>query len=72
MTTRLATIPLILFALQSAAAAQKPAADRAANPGSLRQIIPVTTRIVEPEQSRAHSYLRAAIGSTREARRAGT
>jgi len=39
MTTRLATIPVILFALLAAAAAQTPTADRAANPGSLRQIM---------------------------------
>src|SRR5262245_37634704 len=40
MTTRLATIIVLLLALQTATASQGPSADRAANPGSLRQIIP--------------------------------
>jgi cyclase len=40
MTTRLATATVLLLALQTAAASQAPSADRAATPGSLRQIIP--------------------------------
>jgi cyclase len=40
MTTRLATIIVLLLALQTATGSQAPSADRAANPGSLRQIIP--------------------------------
>ena len=40
MTTKLATITVLLLALQTATASQAPSADRAANPGSLRQIIP--------------------------------
>jgi len=40
MTTRLATITVLALALQTAAASQAPSADRAARPGSLRQIIP--------------------------------
>ena len=40
MTTRLATITVLLLALQTATASQAPSTDRPANPGSLRQIIP--------------------------------
>jgi glyoxylase-like metal-dependent hydrolase (beta-lactamase superfamily II) len=40
MTSKLAVVVLILLALQSAVRSQAPSADRAANPGSLRQIIP--------------------------------
>ncbi len=40
MTTRLATIIVLLLALQTATASQAPSADRAASSGSLRQIIP--------------------------------
>ena len=40
MTNRLATIIVLLVALQTATGSQAPPADRAANPGSLRQIIP--------------------------------
>jgi cyclase len=40
MTTKLATITVLFLALQTATASQAPSADRAANPGSLRQIIP--------------------------------
>jgi cyclase len=40
MTTKLAIVVLILLALQSAVAFQAPSADRAANPGTLRQIVP--------------------------------
>jgi cyclase len=40
MMTRLATIAVLLLALQTATASQAPSGDRAANPGSLRQIIP--------------------------------
>ena len=40
MTTKLATIPVIVVALHAAVAAQTPATDSAARIGSLRQIIP--------------------------------
>jgi hypothetical protein len=40
MTTKLAIVVLILLALQSAVAFQAPSADRAANQGTLRQIVP--------------------------------
>jgi len=40
MMTTLATITVLLLALQTATASQAPSADRAANVGSLRQIIP--------------------------------
>jgi cyclase len=40
MTTRLATIIVLLLALQTATASQAPSTDRAASAGSLRQIIP--------------------------------
>jgi cyclase len=40
MTTKLATITVLLFALQTATASQTPSPDRTANQGSLRQIIP--------------------------------
>lgn len=40
MTTRLAALPVLLLALQTATASQAPSADRAANLGSLRQIMP--------------------------------
>ena len=40
MTTRLATITVLVLALQTATASQTPSADRAAGAGSLKQIIP--------------------------------
>jgi cyclase len=40
MTSRLAIVVLTVLALQSAIASQTPSADRAANPGHLRQIVP--------------------------------
>ncbi len=40
MTTTLATITVLLLALQAATASQAPSAEQAANPGRLRQIIP--------------------------------
>ena len=40
MTIKLATIAVLLLALHSATASQTPSPDRAANQGSLRQIIP--------------------------------
>jgi cyclase len=40
MTTKLATLAVLLLALQTATASQAPSLDRAANPGTLRQIIP--------------------------------
>lgn len=40
MTTKCATVAVLALALQTAAASQAPSADRAANPGRLRPIIP--------------------------------
>ena len=40
MTNRLATVTVLVLALQTAAASQAPSTDRAAEPGRLRQIIP--------------------------------
>ena len=40
MTTKLATITVLVLVLQTATASQAPSAAQAANPGRLRQIIP--------------------------------